>query len=166
MFGENAYVVFEKAGGPCWVIDPSFEPQPQQIAEVVAKHGLQPAAILITHCHGDHIVGIDRVRRHWPQVKLHVPALEISWLTDPRKNLSADFGIPLRITTPVDRAVAGGDSLQLDSLAWQVLDASGHTPGSLAYYCPAGKGPDHRRCPVRRVDRPDRLPPAAARNSC
>jgi hypothetical protein len=37
MFGENAYVVFEKPGGSCWIIDPSFEPQPRQIAEIVGE---------------------------------------------------------------------------------------------------------------------------------
>ncbi len=139
VFGENAYVVFEKPGGSCWIIDPSFEPQPRQIAEVVAENSLQPAAILITHCHGDHIVGIDAIKQHWPQIKLHVPSLEIGWLTNARMNLSADFGMALRIAAPVDHALEPGESLQLDSLTWQVLDASGHSPGSLAYYCPAGK---------------------------
>jgi hydroxyacylglutathione hydrolase len=139
MFGENAYVVFEKPGGSCWIIDPSFEPQPRQIAEIVAENSLQPAAILITHCHGDHIVGIDAVKQRWPRISLYVPSLEIGWLTDAHKNLSAGFGMALRIAAPVDHALEPGESLPLDSLTWRVLDASGHTPGSLAYYCPAGK---------------------------
>ena len=138
-FGENAHVLFERPGGRCWIVDPSFDPQPRDIAAIVAEHALVPAAILVTHCHGDHIGGIDAIRQRWPEVELYVPAAEVDWLGDPVKNLSAGFGISLRIAAPVSRAIRPGDALQLDGLAWQVLDASGHSPGSVAYYCPAGR---------------------------
>jgi glyoxylase-like metal-dependent hydrolase (beta-lactamase superfamily II) len=139
LFGENSYVLFERPGGHCWIVDPSFDPQPREIAGIVSEHGLVPAAILITHCHGDHIVGIDAIRQRWPEVELYVPAAEVDWLSDPVKNLSAGFGMQLRVAAPVSRMVRPGDALQLDGLAWQVLDASGHSPGSVAYYCPAGR---------------------------
>jgi hydroxyacylglutathione hydrolase len=138
-FQENAYVLFERTDGPCWIVDPSFDPQPRQIREVVIANGLAPAAILVTHCHGDHIAGIDAVRDLWPDIQLYVPAKEEDWLVDPRKNLSASFGTALRIATPIDRGLQPGDSLQIDTLPWQVLDAGGHSPGGLAFYCPAGK---------------------------
>lgn len=139
VFDENAYVVFEKPGGRCWIIDPGLDPQPQAIARVVANHSLTPVAILVTHCHGDHIVGIDVIKKRWPQVELYVPAAETDWLGDARKNLSAGFGMDVRIATPVSQALQPGQTLPLDGLIWQVLDASGHTPGGVAYYCPAGK---------------------------
>jgi hydroxyacylglutathione hydrolase len=139
LFGENAYVVYERPGGRCWIVDPGFDPQPEEIAAIVSEHSLEPAAILVTHCHGDHIVGIDAIRGRWPEVELYVPAAEVDWLGDPVKNLSAGFGRKLRVGAPVSRAVRPGDSLQLDGLAWQVLDASGHSPGSVAYYCAAGQ---------------------------
>ncbi len=139
LFGENAYVIFERPGGRCWIVDPSFDPQPRRIAEVVSEHSLEPAAVLITHCHGDHIVGIDTIKKAWPQVDLYVPAAEVDWLGDPVRNLSAGFGMDLRVAAQVTRAIRPGDSLQLDATTWQVLDASGHSPGGAAYYCPAAR---------------------------
>jgi hydroxyacylglutathione hydrolase len=105
----------------------------------VSEHALTPAAILITHCHGDHIVGIDAIRQRWPEVELCVPAAEEDWLRDPVKNLSADFGMQLRVAAAASRTIQPGDALQLGGLTWQVLDVSGHSPGGLAYYCPAGR---------------------------
>ncbi len=139
LFGENAYVVFERPGGRCWIVDPSFDPQPRRIAEIVSEHSLEPAAILITHCHGDHIVGIDTIKKAWPQVELYVPAAEVEWLDNPAKNLSAGFGMQLRVTAKPTRAIKPGDSLQLETLTWQVLDVSGHSPGGTAYYCPRAR---------------------------
>jgi glyoxylase-like metal-dependent hydrolase (beta-lactamase superfamily II) len=136
-FQENACVVFEQEGGRCWIVDPSFDPQTQQIANIVSEHSLTPAAILVTHCHGDHIAGIDAVKQRWPQVDLYVPAAEVDWLSDPVKNLSAGFGMNLRVATPVSQAVKPGDALDLDGLGWQALDVSGHSPGGTAYYCAA-----------------------------
>ncbi len=139
LFQENAYVVFERPGGPCWIVDPSFEPQPQRIAGLVDEQSLTPAAILITHCHADHVVGIDALMDRWPQIGLYVPAAEVDWLGDAHKNLSADFGMALTVAAKATQAVEPGQALQLDSLPWQVLDVSGHSPGGVAYYCPAGK---------------------------
>jgi hydroxyacylglutathione hydrolase len=139
VFQENGYVVFERPGGRCWIIDPSFDPQPQQIAEVIDQQSLTPAAILITHCHGDHIVGIDALVDRWPEIDLYVPAAEVDGLGDARKNLSAAFGIALTVAAKATQTVHPGQALHLDGLAWQVLDVSGHSPGGVAYYCPAGK---------------------------
>jgi hydroxyacylglutathione hydrolase len=139
VFQENAYVVFEKPGGRCWIIDPSFEPQPRRIASLIDEHSLTPAAILITHCHGDHIAGIDALVDRWPRIDLYVPAAEADWLVDARKNLSAGFGMTVTVVAKAAVTVNPGQTLQLDSLAWQVLDVSGHSPGGAAYYCPAGK---------------------------
>jgi len=139
LFQENACVVFERSGGRCWIVDPSFEPQPRRIAALVHKHSLAPAAILITHCHADHIVGIDPLTQRWPGIDLYVPAAEADWLGDARKNLSSGFGMALTVAARATRPIRPGESLPLEDLAWQVLDVSGHSPGGVAYYCPAGK---------------------------
>lgn len=139
VFEENAYIVSGQPGGKCWIIDPSFPPQPERIASVIREQGLQPVAILITHTHGDHIVGIDALYKYWKDLELAVPAVEASFLADADKNLSSAFGLDLVVKAEATRLLKAGDTLSLDGIECQVLDVSGHSPGGLAFYCPAGK---------------------------
>ena len=77
--------------------------------------GLEPAAILITHHHYDHVGGIGDLLRRWP-VPVYGPAGErIAGLTHP---------------------VGEGDQVEPEGLgvALRTLDVPGHTRGHVAYY--------------------------------
>lgn len=139
VFDENAYIISEQPGGRCWIVDPSFPPQPDRIAGLIREQGLTPAAILITHAHGDHIVGIDDVASRYEGLGLAMAAAEADFLVDPGKNLSAAFGLDVTIQMAPTRLLVPGDVLTLDTVQCKVLDVSGHSPGSLAFYCEAGK---------------------------
>ena len=54
-FAENTYVVWLDGRSDCVVIDPGLEPE--LILDFLHRKGLQVAAILNTHGHGDHIGG-------------------------------------------------------------------------------------------------------------
>lgn len=138
VFEENAYIVSEQPGGACWIIDPSFPPQPERIAGVIREQGLTPTAILITHAHGDHIVGIDDIYPRYKNLDLAISAVEADFLVDARKNLSAAFGMDVTIQAAPTRLLKPGDTLTLASTECRVLDVSGHSPGGLAFYFPDG----------------------------
>ena len=138
-FGENAYLVYEHAGGACWIIDPGFGPQPQQIAESVRRHELKPSAILVTHCHGDHIAGIDPVLEHWPDLQIMVPEAEAQALQDPIANFSALFGTEIKVAASATRLLKPSDTIVLQESQWRVLDCSGHSPGGIGLYCEQAK---------------------------
>ncbi|MBI3835693.1 MAG: MBL fold metallo-hydrolase, partial [Planctomycetes bacterium] len=59
---ENGYTVYLRDGGPVWIIDPGLSPQGRQILRHIREHNLNPATIVLTHAHPDHIAGIDEVR--------------------------------------------------------------------------------------------------------
>lgn len=135
MYMENGYTVFLRDGGPCWIIDPGFPPQPEEIARCVRKHSLGPAAIVLTHAHADHIAGIDEVRKQLGELPVYLAREEWPALTDPRHNLSAYLGegIVTGVHNPLD--LPDGGSLELDGTTWKLLDVSGHSPGGRALYC-------------------------------
>jgi len=138
-FGENALVLSTSGGdGPpiAWVVDPSFPPQPDAVVSYLRRHDIRLERIIITHGHGDHIAGIDRIAEAHPEAVLHVAEEDRHMLTDAEANLSAPFGVSLVVRTPVGDTLEPGRTLTLGRTNWRVLDTSGHSPGGRSLYCP------------------------------
>lgn len=107
-----------------WFIRRDERPQvaivdPGDAAPVLAalEHGgLEPAAILITHHHGDHVGGIRRLLERYPELPVYGPRGE---------------RIP-----HITRRLVDGDRVRLEALdtGFEVLEVPGHTAGHIAYY--------------------------------
>ncbi len=136
MFGENGYLLWPADQSAAWIIDPGLPPQDRDIAAAIRENQLQPDAILLTHCHADHLAGAGPLAAAFPGLPLCAPRAEGHMLTDPEANLSSPFGFDI-VAPAAARLLAPGDQLRLGPLAWEALDVSGHSPGGLAYYCPA-----------------------------
>lgn len=134
VYGENGYTIYLRDGGPCWIIDPGLPPQAKKIVRHVREHSLQPAAIVLTHAHADHIAGIDEVRENLGQLPVYLAREEWAALTDPMENLSGLFGPGLitDVTDPLD--LPHGGTLELDGIRWDIRDTSGHSPGGRTLY--------------------------------
>lgn len=109
-FADN-YVWLLREGRAAVVVDPGDAVPVQAYLD---REGLELAAIVATHHHGDHVGGIEALvaRRH---VQVYGPAKE---------------AIPART-----RALREGDGVVLDALGLElvVLDVPGHTAGHIAY---------------------------------
>ncbi len=134
---ENGYTVYLRDGGPCWIIDPGLPPQASQIVAHVREHKLEPAAIVLTHAHADHIAGIDEVRESLGELPVYLAKEEWAALTDPMENLSGLMGpgFATKVTDPLD--LPAGGTLELDGMVWTLLDTSGHSPGGRSFYSAA-----------------------------
>jgi hydroxyacylglutathione hydrolase len=137
MFGENGFVLSVRDGGPCWIIDPGLPPQCEEILAFIKKHRLTVAAVVLTHGHADHIAGLDHILHDWPDAQVMIGREDDLMLTNANANLSAAFGVGLVAPRGADAFLDPGAKLELDGLAWEVLDTSGHTAGGRSFYCPA-----------------------------
>jgi hydroxyacylglutathione hydrolase len=133
-FQTNCSIV--AVGQRCWIIDASFEPSP--LIELVRVHELIPEALLLTHAHVDHIAGVEEVRRAFPGLAVSIHEAERNWLGDSVANLSAAMGSPVH-ARPAETLLKDGDTRTLGGTHWQVLHTPGHSPGSVAFWCPAAK---------------------------
>jgi glyoxylase-like metal-dependent hydrolase (beta-lactamase superfamily II) len=138
LFQANGLLLWPVDGTDCWIIDPSFPPQADNLAEAVVDGGLVARAMLLTHCHADHMAGASVIRDKLPEAPLWAPRGEEHMLGDATANLSAPFGCAVT-APPADRLLSPGETLHLGELTWQVLDVSGHSPAGLAFYCPAAR---------------------------
>lgn len=136
-FGENAYVLWLRDGGPCWIVDPGFPPTPDRIRGHIKQHRLTPDALILTHGHLDHIAGVPEVLAAYKSLSVYIAKEEKAALTDPNENLSAGYGLPVVVGDLATRDLPPGAQLTLDGTTWTVIDVAGHSPGGRAVYCPA-----------------------------
>ena len=111
-------------------MDCGFEPAP--LLDHVEQEGLQPQALLLTHCHSDHIAGVDLALQRFGPMPIHVHEAEAGFCSDPMLNLSALTGRPLTVTEP-DHRFRDGDTLELDGTTWRVAHTPGHSPGGVLF---------------------------------
>lgn len=129
-FQTNAYLIRHAAlPEECWLVDCGMEPAPMIAA--IDRRGLRPAGIVLTHCHHDHIAGIDQVLAHYGPMPIACHILEAMWNQTPELNLSWFLGAPSTASPPTV-LLEEGDACPLGE-AWRMFHVPGHSPGSIAF---------------------------------
>jgi glyoxylase-like metal-dependent hydrolase (beta-lactamase superfamily II) len=96
--------------------------------------GVTLEAILLTHCHFDHVGAVAPVARA-TGAPVYCPQLEVPVLQDIMAYVPwAGFG-PYESWDP-EHTVAGGETLELAGLSLEVLFTPGHSPGHVTYALP------------------------------
>ncbi len=102
--------------------------------------------IIMTHTHLDHIGCLGELREAMPHAALWIHEKEAEPLENGDENTvygmsmfesmcQAQYGIkPGDFCFPVDRKLAGGESLDIGGARWQVIHIPGHSAGSIALY--------------------------------
>ncbi|MHB8235831.1 MAG: MBL fold metallo-hydrolase [Solirubrobacteraceae bacterium] len=132
---ENCYVVSDPdapptADGlrPAVIVDPGDEPE--RLLEAIAALGVRIEAILITHCHFDHIGAVAPIA-HATGAPVYCPQIERPVLADVMSWVPPGFG-PFE-SYEAEHTVSGGDELALAGLQIDVLFTPGHSPGHVTY---------------------------------
>jgi hydroxyacylglutathione hydrolase len=140
---ENCYIVSdpEHAPGPdglrpAVIVDPGEEPE--RLLEAAQALGVRIDAILLTHCHFDHIGAVAPVARA-TNAPVYCPEIERGVLADVMSWVPAGFG-PFE-SWEAEQTVAGGEHLSLAGLEIDVIFTPGHSPGHVTYaIAPASAG--------------------------
>lgn len=126
---ENAYLVRSDAEGKhALMIDPGEESQ--RLLEAANDLGVEIEAILITHCHFDHIGAVAPVARA-TGAPVYCPEIEVGVLADIMKWTMPGFG-PFE-SWQAEHTVKGGERLQLADLDIEVIFTPGHSPGHVTF---------------------------------
>jgi hydroxyacylglutathione hydrolase len=111
------------------IVDPGGEVE--RIAEIVAQYDLTVRAIVHTHAHLDHIYCTREVKdAHGGAVCLHKGD---AFLYDGFAMQAQMFGWKVGSTTPVERWIEHGDTIEMGKRKLEVVHTPGHTPGSVCF---------------------------------
>jgi glyoxylase-like metal-dependent hydrolase (beta-lactamase superfamily II) len=127
--GTNCYVVrASPSATEAVVVDPSGSAE--ELEGALAGLGATCIAILVTHGHWDHLVGVGQLATA-TGAPVHMAEGERVLLEQPER--FAPPAVSMAPYTP-DVLLHGGETLELAGMIFEVLSVPGHSPAHLAYH--------------------------------
>lgn len=130
LLGTNCYLAVNEKTKKAVIVDPAA--CPENMVDDIRREGIEVEAILLTHGHFDHIMGLDGFLQLF-QVPVFIHEDDKELLVNPRLSLSAGYGANYTFQGPVTTV---RDSQVLDLIGYQfkVIHTPGHTQGGSCYY--------------------------------
>lgn len=141
LFGVNTYIIFDTATCEAAIVDPGMttERECARIDNYIESNGLHVKYLINTHMHIDHLFGDEYIAKKY--------GTGISASTDDSilSSRIAEQARMFRLRTDmpealkVDNPLKNGDRLMLGAEPIDIIAVPGHSPGSIALYCPESK---------------------------
>lgn len=131
MVGEtNCYIVQDENTKEAIVIDPGGSVD--AISEMLDTLQAKVKYILLTHCHGDHIAGVQELKQRYGG-KVLISIEDAPGLKDPNINLADYVGLGT-VTLEADSRLNDDDLIHVGDIEFKVIHTPGHTKGGICLY--------------------------------
>ena len=133
-FQVNTYLLFDDADNEAYIIDAacSDKNEKSELLDFIEKRNLKIKALINTHCHVDHLLGVQELREIF-NVDFYCSEPD-QFLIDNSVAQGEFFGLRVNKPGPPDKYLVEGETLKLGESKIQVFQVPGHSPGSLIYY--------------------------------
>ncbi|MGB8648825.1 MAG: MBL fold metallo-hydrolase [Anaerolineae bacterium] len=126
----NCYIVGDESSREVVVIDPGGDVS--KIVEMLRQMRARVTAIILTHAHFDHIMGIQGVKDN-TGAPLLIGVDEAPILSSAEEQ-GKFFGLTIPNPPAPDRLVQDGEIVSTGSVQLQVITTPGHTPGGICLW--------------------------------
>ena len=129
ILGTNCYLAVNEETLETVIVDPGA--CPKKLLSYIAEENLKPAAILLTHGHFDHIMGVDGFLKEF-SIPVYVHEDDRDAMNDARLNQSRTYTSGYTFSDAV--YVKDQEILKLAGYDMEVIHTPGHTMGCCCYY--------------------------------
>jgi hydroxyacylglutathione hydrolase len=126
---ENCFLLRREDSDRLLIVDPGDEAE--RILAAVEQTGARVEAILVTHCHFDHIGAVAPVAAA-TKAPVYCPQMEAPILADIMSFVPYPGFGPFE-SYDADELLSGGEALELAGLTLDVIFTPGHSPGHVTY---------------------------------
>lgn len=126
---ENCFLLRREGSDRLLVVDPGEEEK--RILAAIEETGAAVEAILLTHCHFDHIGAVAPVAKA-TGAPVYCPEIEVPLLADIMRFVPWEGFGPFE-SYEADEIVRGGETLELAGMELDVVFTPGHSPGHVTY---------------------------------
>ncbi len=131
---ENTYLLYNEFKD-CMIIDPGcyFPEEKDELAAVITQSELTPRMLLNTHCHLDHVFGNKFIAETYGlTLQLHEKE---KTLLDYAPTSGLMYDMPFDNYAGKLIFLKEGDIVKLGEDSLKVIEAPGHSPGHICFYC-------------------------------
>ncbi len=134
-FQVNTFILFDDTRD-CIIIDPAnyAEEENRELESFINKHDLHPVFQMNTHCHIDHILGIQWVKDSF-KIPFYAHEKEVPLLNN-APLMGELYGFNISQLPSMDEYIIDNQIVRFGNSEIHALHVPGHSEGSLAYYIP------------------------------
>ncbi|MEZ5104387.1 MAG: MBL fold metallo-hydrolase [Draconibacterium sp.] len=131
--GENSFIISDETG-ECIFIDPGFyyEEEFQEITDYIRNNKLKPVKITNTHCHFDHILGVEFVRKEF-NIPFYAHEADEFWV-ERVVDQGQMFGFEINPVSPIDQFLKENEFVEFGNTKLKIIHVPGHSPGHVVFY--------------------------------
>lgn len=131
-FSENTFIV--ESDSNCIIVDPGcYEPDEYDtLKKYISENNLAPQSIINTHCHIDHVLGVDQLKDYY-NIPFYIGKNELQVLKS-GKLIAPVYGFNQFREPEYDGLLSEGEEIKLGNSTLKVLEVPGHSPGHIALY--------------------------------
>ncbi|HSA04345.1 MAG TPA: MBL fold metallo-hydrolase [Tenuifilaceae bacterium] len=132
-FQENTYLLYDETGEAIIVDAGCYTPsEAAEVKRFTDDNKLTVKYLVNTHCHIDHILGINALRDIY-SVDCYAHREELPTIQMAPQHAMM-FGLVIDTIPMVEKTIDEGDELKFGNSALQVIHTPGHTPGCVSLY--------------------------------
>ena len=135
--GVNCYAVAREGASECVLFDAGLNGAPE-LHELLKEEGLRPVALVLTHGHPDHILGLPHFYEEFGVLPTYLHTDDVYRVERPADTMNPQFKAMLaplvaQWEVPQVQRYEDGDVLQLAGLDIRIVHTPGHTEGSCVF---------------------------------
>ena len=131
---ENSFALSDETN-ECIFIDPGYfyREEKREIKEYIVNSNLNPVKITNTHCHFDHIMGVEFIRDEY-KVPFCAHAEDSFWV-DKATEQGNMYGFKMPPVSPINEFLVEKEYVRFGNSELEIIHIPGHSPGHVVFYC-------------------------------